>query len=221
MYCAAVHTAKIPDAIAFWPAKSLKRFMAVETYHKADNVPPTRTHDDLLALVALRQDRAAFVELFEFFAPRVKSYLLKHGADEATAEEIVQNTFVTIWEKAKGFDPKKAAASTWIFTIARNKRIDMLRRQKFIEINSDDPALESTASEEKEDDYADKATVEKLHQAMTSLPEEQARLLRMAFFEDKSHQTISSETKIPLGTVKSRLRLAMDKLRLALKGGAV
>lgn len=220
MYCTAIDTSKIPDALAFWPAKSLKRFMAAETYHKPEPVNQTRTHDDLLALVALRQDRAAFVELFEFFAPRIKSYLLKHGADETTAEEIVQNTFVTIWEKSKGFDPKKAAASTWIFTIARNKRIDMLRRQKFIEINSDDPVLENTAAEEKEDDYADKTTVEKLHAAMTTLPEEQARLLRMAFFEDKSHQAISSETKIPLGTVKSRLRLAMDKLRLALKGGA-
>ena len=186
--------------------------MTLGAYHK----PQNKNHEELLVATG-QNDRAAFVEIFSYYAPRVKSYLLKHGADDTTAEEVVQATMVTVWEKAKGFDPKKAAASTWIFTIARNKRIDMLRKQKYIEVNTDAPELEN-AVYETEDAYADKGEVEKLHSAIESLPDEQARLLRMAFFEDKSHQVISDETKLPLGTVKSRLRLALEKLRAAMKG---
>lgn len=172
---------------------------------------------DLIMRVGRQQDRDAFVALFRYFAPRVKSYLLKNGADEATAEEIVQNTFITVWDKAATFNNNKAAASTWIFTIARNKRIDIMRRQKFVvAMDEDAPLLDNLAAEQTEE-YADAQTREKLHSAMDQLPAEQAELLRMAFFEDKSHQAISQETALPLGTVKSRLRLAMDKLRHALK----
>jgi len=163
--------------------------------------------------VGTRRDREAFRTLFEYYAPRLKSYLIRNGATESTAEEIVQNTFVTIWEKSAQYNPAKAAASTWIFTIARNRRIDALRREKYIEIDSDSPALQIAASEAPDDAYADAATVEKLHAAIAALPEDQATLLRMAFFEDKTHQAIADETRIPLGTVKSRLRLALEKLR--------
>ena len=176
-------------------------------------------HANMLVRVGRDQDREAFVGLFHFFAPRIKSYLLKNGADETTAEEAVQNTFVTVWEKAAGYNPAKAAASTWIFTIARNKRIDALRRQKFV-VPLEDDALDNLQDTPAApaDDYADSATIEQLHSAIDTLPKEQADLLRLAFFEDKSHQAISDETDIPLGTVKSRLRLAMDKLRHTLKG---
>ncbi len=176
-----------------------------------------QSHADLLVRVGAARDRTAFVTLFHYFAPRIKSYLLKNGADETSAEEVVQNTFVTVWEKAAAYNPKKAGASTWIFTIARNKRIDALRRQKFVMPLEEDAldTLEGTASPVS-DDYADAATIEQLHSAIDTLPKEQANLLHMAFFEDKSHQAISDETDIPLGTVKSRLRLAMDKLRHAL-----
>lgn len=169
-------------------------------------------HDALLRAVGEKRDREAFAKLFHYFAPRLKSYLLKHGAGEAAAEEIVQNTFVTVWEKAAGYNPKKAAASTWIFTIARNKRIDALRREKYVTVDSDDPAIERAMSEG-ETPYADREDVARLNTAMATLPPEQAELVRMAFFDEKSHAAISAETKIPLGTVKSRLRLAMDKLR--------
>lgn len=181
------------------------------------------SHTDMLLRVAQSQDRAAFVALFHHYAPRIKSYLMKNGADETTAEEAVQNTFVTVWEKAGSFKPAKASASTWIFTIARNKRIDALRRQKFV-VPLDDSGDEenagtilSTLAAPEREEYADTATREHLHRAMDKLPAEQSKLLRMAFFEDKSHQAISDETALPLGTVKSRLRLAMDKLRHSLK----
>jgi RNA polymerase sigma factor (sigma-70 family) len=175
-------------------------------------------HEDLLVQVGAKKDRDAFIKLFSYFAPRVKSYMLKHGANEAAAEEIVQNTFVTVWEKASSFDPKKAAASTWIFTIARNKRIDALRREKFVEVNSDDSALENAAYEA-EEQYADKQDLDRLNTALAGLPPEQAELLRMSFFEDKSHQKIASETHLPLGTVKSRLRAAMERLRGLMAAG--
>lgn len=173
------------------------------------------SHEDLLVAVGQKQDRKAFAVLFAYFGPRIKSYLMKHGASETAAEEILQNTFVTVWEKAGGFNPQKAAASTWLFTIARNKRIDALRREKYISYDSDALAMTqapgSTAAPDEA--YVDAKTVEKLSAAMKSLPPEQSELLQMAYFEDKSHQAIADETKIPLGTVKSRLRLALEKLR--------
>lgn len=176
-------------------------------------------HAQLLVRVGQDRDRAAFVTLFQHFAPRVKSYLMKGGADEATAEEIVQNTFITVWEKADSYSPQKSAASTWIFTIARNKRIDALRRQKFVSPLEDDSAVLDNLAVEAVEAYADPAAIEQLHAAIDTLPKEQAELLRLAFFDDMSHQAISNETDLPLGTVKSRLRLAMDKLRHALGTG--
>lgn len=177
----------------------------------------TASHEDLLVRVGQKRDRDAFVGLFHYYAPRVKSYLLKHGASDADAEEVVQNAFVTVWEKAGGYDPRKAAASTWIFTIARNKRIDALRKEKFIEVNTDAPALENAVAAS-EESYAEAAEVDRLNAALEELPAEQARLLRMAFFEDKSHSAIARETRLPLGTVKSRLRLALQKMKHMLGG---
>lgn len=211
---AALSPCPMPEKLAFWGYKGLKMPMMRDVLQKE---PAKRNHEDMLVAAGKSKSREAFVELFQYYAPRVKSYLLKHGADDATAEEIVQSTFVTVWEKAASYNPKKAAASTWIFTIARNRRIDMLRKQKFVEVNTDSPELENAVSVETEI-YADKQDVERLHSAIAHLPHDQAELLRMAFFEDKSHQVISKETKLPLGTVKSRLRLAMEKLRHALKG---
>lgn len=214
---AALHPAvySLPEILAFPRRARLQQPMVSLSTHDtpAVTVPPAGSHEDLLVQVGARQDRAAFKALFEYYAPRLKSYLLKHGAADAQAEEIVQNTFVTIWEKAAKFDPRKAAASTWIFTIARNRRIDALRREKYIEIDSDSPALQLATGDAPDDAYVDSVTAEKLRAALGDLPPEQARLLRMAFFEDKTHQAISDETRIPLGTVKSRLRLAIEKLR--------
>lgn len=188
--------------------------MTLHTSHKPQSVPAR--HETLLLHVGAQKDRDAFVELFHYFAPRIKSYLLKHGADETTAEEIAQNTMISVWEKASSYDPKKAAASTWIFTIARNKRIDALRKDRFIDVNSDSLSL-ANASYENVEEYADNKTIDNLSSALGTLPPEQAQLVRMAFFEDKSHQSIARETHLPLGTVKSRLRLALEKLRHLLK----
>lgn len=172
--------------------------------------------NDLLARVARDHDRAAFAELFRHFAPRLKSYLMRLGADPGSAEEVVQEVMVTVWRRAESFDPALASAATWIFTIARNRRIDILRREKRPEIDPDDPALVPDAPEPADRLIQAGQDTRKLREAMRALPAEQAELLRMAYFEDKPHSAIAAESGLPLGTVKSRLRLALARLRKAM-----
>lgn len=173
--------------------------------------------DDLMAAVAERRDRRAFRALFDHFGPRVKAYLLRLGADAATAEDVVQDVMLVVWHRAAQFDRRKASLSTWIFTIARNRRIDVLRRERRPEIDPDDPAL-ARAPEDRADEVVEAGQANGLlRQAVATLPEEQALLLQQAYFEDKSHSEIALEFDLPLGTVKSRLRLALGKLRAALK----
>ena len=174
----------------------------------------------LVVAVGRSRDRAAFAELFGHFAPRIKAYLMKRGAAAAEAEELAQEAMVMVWRRAATYDPAKAAASTWIFTIARNKRIDALRREKHPDYDPADPAVE-TALAPGAPPAADQAVqlsqqAERLSQAIAALPPEQAELVRLAYFEDKAHGQIAAETALPLGTVKSRLRLALGRLRKAL-----
>ncbi|HIC80937.1 MAG TPA: sigma-70 family RNA polymerase sigma factor [Kiloniellaceae bacterium] len=172
---------------------------------------------DLLVSVGRNRDRAAFAELFSYFGPRVKAYLMRQGAGEAQAEELVQEAMIMVWRRAESFDMAKSGASTWIFTIARNKRIDALRREKRPEYDPDDPALVPAAAEDADSLVEAAQQSERLSVAMKSLSSEQAELIRMAYFEDKAHGAIAEETELPLGTVKSRLRLALGHLRKALK----
>ena len=175
------------------------------------------TLNQMMLAVAQHRDRSAFVELFRHFAPRIKGYLCKLGADQTAADGLVQDVMLTVWNRAHQFDPKKAAISTWIFTIARNRRIDVLRRERRPEIDPNDPLLvpsPETPSDEILD--ANRASGD-LKQAVAKLPADQASLLSMAFFEDKSHSVIAAEMALPLGTVKSRLRLALAKLRSAIR----
>ena len=172
---------------------------------------------DLLVSVGQKRDRVAFAELFGYFGPRVKAYLMRQGASEAQAEELVQEAMIMVWRRAESFDMSKSGASTWIFTIARNKRIDALRREKRPEYDPDDPALVPAAAEDADSLVEAAQQSERLSVAMKSLSSEQAELIRMAYFEDKAHGAIAEETELPLGTVKSRLRLALGHLRKALK----
>jgi len=217
-FCFLQSICALREKLASVPVGRVQKHMAQATTTSSDllrDSDAAASHEALLLAVGQQRDRKAFAALFAYFGPRIKSYLMKHGASETAAEEILQNTFVTVWEKAAGYDPKKAAASTWLFTIARNKRIDALRREKYIAYDSDAPAVTQAAASRPapDEDYADPRSVEKLSAALKDLPPEQSALLHMAYFEDKSHQAIADETKIPLGTVKSRLRLALEKLR--------
>jgi RNA polymerase sigma factor, sigma-70 family len=177
------------------------------------------TNEQLSALVesvALHRDRQAFSRLFTHFAPKLKGFALRRGISSAAAEELVQETMLAVWRRADTFDRRRASVSTWIFTIVRNKRIDLLRRAPFPEVDLEQ-AADQAADGHAPDERADLAIIAtRLQRAVRALPREQAEILRRAFYEEKTHRTIASELGLPLGTVKSRIRLALTRLRAAL-----
>lgn len=170
----------------------------------------------LIEAVAATRDRDAFARLFEHFAPRLKAYLMRAGAPPGAAEDFAQDAMLTVWRKADLFDPRRASAATWIFTIARNRRLDALRRE-----SRPLPLPEmSLAPEEPEQPDAQVSGAEeaaRLNAAMTDLSPEQLEVLRLAFFQGDPHSEIARKLNLPLGTVKSRIRKAMMKLRIALQ----
>ncbi len=162
-----------------------------------------------------KRDKAAFADLFQHFAPRVKSFLMKSGASDSLAEESAQEAMAIVWQKAHLFDPSRASVSTWIFTIARNRKIDALRKQNRPE--PEDLAWGPEAEPDQEDVLALQQETTKLAQALAELPQKQKELIERAYFADLSHSEIAAETGLPLGTIKSRLRLALDRLRHRMK----
>lgn len=185
-----------------------------------DAVPDRETLDALVEATA-RRDRAAFGALFRFYAPRVKAYLLRLNADDSLAEELTQEIMLTVWRKAEQFDRTQAGASTWIFRIARNRRIDAARRADKPQLDADDPALQPPELAQPDDAVHASARDAEVRAAMKGLPDEQLSLLHMAFFDGLSHRDIAERIGMPLGTVKSRLRLAFDKLRRVLDSDAL
>ena len=173
---------------------------------------------DLVEAVAARADRAAFTQLFDHFGPRVKGYLMKLGLGGAEAEELTQEVMVTVWRKAGTFDRRQASVGTWLFRIARNRRIDAFRRELRADYDQDDPALQPEPEPAPSDgvEAADREAA--VAEALAQLPAEQMELIRRAFYEGLSHREIAVTTGLPLGTVKSRLRLAFEKLRGPLEG---
>jgi RNA polymerase sigma factor (sigma-70 family) len=158
-----------------------------------------------------RQDQEAFAALFRHFAPRLKAFLMKSGAASDQAEEVAQDVMATVWRKAGMFDPGKASVATWIYTIARNRRIDSLRKTRRPEPEDLPwgPAEEASAS----DVIMLQQDTEQLGRALKALPDTQRALIERAYFGDLTHSEIAAETGLPLGTIKSRIRLALDKLR--------
>lgn len=220
-------SALIPIAASAWQKQSMvagpwrravplnRRLGMVEMRRPMDNdaIPDMAT---MLVAVGARRDVEAFEVLFRHFAPRVKAYMARLAGDSLAAEELMQETMVAVWNKAERFDPAKGAASTWIFTIARNLRIDAFRRDKRPDFDPNDPAFVPDDVAPADEIFEAQEVSAQLHQAMATLPEEQIALLKLAFFEDNSHSAIAASLNMPLGTVKSRLRLAFTKLRAAL-----
>lgn len=169
---------------------------------------------DLLVAVGRDRDRDAFRRLFEFFAPRLRAFIGRREADQASVEDTVQETFVNIWRKAHLYDPAKASAATWIYAIARNARIDMLRKGARPMFDYEDPALapEATPTPYQELTLADETV--RLEKAMAALPPEQREVLRLAFMADMPHAEVAARLNLPLGTVKSRIRLALRRIRM-------
>ncbi|WP_267139662.1 sigma-70 family RNA polymerase sigma factor [Anianabacter salinae] len=164
--------------------------------------------------ITLHQDQDAFVALFRHFAPRVKSFLMKSGSSDSLAEECAQEVMATVWNKADRFDPSRASVATWIFTIARNRRIDAIRKQRRPE--PEDLTWGPEAEPDQADVMALQQESEKLNKAIADLPAKQRELIERAYFGDLSHSEIAAETGLPLGTIKSRIRLALDRLRHAM-----
>ncbi len=168
-----------------------------------------------VALIRDNGDREAFAKLFHHFAPRVKAFLMRSGADASLAEECTQEVMAALWQKAHMFDPTRASVATWIFTIARNRKIDAFRKQRRPEPE------DLTWGPEHEPDQADALALQQetdqLGHAIAQLPDTQRELIEQAYFGDLSHREIAEQTGLPLGTIKSRIRLALDRLRHSMK----
>lgn len=171
----------------------------------------------LVEAVAVGGDRDAFNQLFAHFAPRVKSLMMKNGATSELAEEIAQETLLLVWRKASQFDPSTSGVAAWIFTIARNLRIDVIRKSRSSVSLEQANYLawedETVSPELLVQSRQDSARVQ---HALSTLPNEQVTAIKQAYYEEKSHGEIAAEADVPLGTVKSRLRLAIQRLRMVL-----
>lgn len=167
-----------------------------------------------MVAIADSQDRSAFAELFRHFAPKVKAFLMKGGADESLAEECMQDVMATLWRKAGMYDPARASVATWIFTVARNRKIDLIRRYSRPE--PEDLPWGPESEPDQEEVVALQQESAKLAAALKELPEKQRVLIERAYFGDMSHSELAAETGLPLGTIKSRIRLALDRLRHAM-----
>ena len=179
---------------------------------------PTLDAAGLIEAVAQRRDQEAFTALVEHFAPRVKTFRVRSGATASQAEELAQETLLMVWRKARLFNAARAGATAWIFTIARNLRIDGLRRdgrETNAIFNMDEPGEDS---EQPDEVYICAERDERVRSAIALLSEDQQRVVQLSFVEDKAHPEIARELNIPLGTVKSRIRLAMKRMREVLDG---
>jgi len=177
-----------------------------------------RMVDNLMA-IGSQQDEAAFADVYGYYGGRVKSFLMGKGMAEQIAEELTQEIMLTVWRRAISYDPKKAAASTWIFTIARNRRIDHLRGNSRIEVELDDEMLDiETTEEDTQAKYvSDAQDAVKLKDALAALPQEQQQVMHLSYFRGQSHGAIAAWLDLPIGTVKSRIRLAMQAMRTHLQ----
>jgi RNA polymerase sigma factor (sigma-70 family) len=166
----------------------------------------------LLATIAERQDHLAFAQLFDRFAPRIETYLRRLGAEQALAEDLTQEVMLVLWRRARLYDPTRATASTWIFTIARNRFIDTVRRRPS-EVEADVYAIGMQADDDTERSFYLTQLERHLRRAVASLPSEQKELIEQGYLRDKTQAALADAFDLPLGTVKSRQRLALDKLR--------
>lgn len=172
-----------------------------------------RADEDLLAAIAGCRDRTAFAELFQRYAGRIKAFLIRAGSSPDQAEEAAQEVMVTLWRRAETFDPAKAAARSWIYAIARNRRIDLIRRAGRPEPDPEDPLFRPEPDMTAMDALAGAERDARVRDALASLSDDQRVVVRLAFFNGLSHSEIATRLDTPLGTVKSRLRLSFQRLR--------
>lgn len=194
------------------PDKTVNNVVAL----KPADAPESASVNDwsaLLAALGEKQDKQLFVSLFGHFAPRVKAYILRLGLVESVAEELMQETMLLMWRKAHMYKPERAAASTWIFTLARNQSIDWMRKQKYPEYSFDETFDQIDESSEGAGEQL--VVSGHLGAIIETLPENQAQVIYMSFYEGRAHGEIAERLGIPLGSVKSRIRLACEKIKAA------
>ncbi len=170
-----------------------------------------------LGKIATQRDKTAFVSLFNYYAPRVKAYLRRQGVDGSQADDITQEVMLQVWNRAAQFDAAKARPSTWIYTIARNRLIDVWRAQKNNLVDFSDPALLPEGSYDQSQALDSEQDSDTLRSAVAELSDEQRAIIEETYYHERSQRMIAEARKIPLGTVKSRLRLALDHLRNKIK----
>ncbi|MGQ7845689.1 sigma-70 family RNA polymerase sigma factor [Granulosicoccus sp. 3-233] len=177
-----------------------------------------RMGDNLLR-VGRDRDESAFADFYNYYAGRVKSFLMGKGMTEEISDELMQEIMLIVWRRAESYDPAKAAASTWLFTIARNRRIDFLRGNSRIEVELEDEMLDVDVDEsDTQAGFVDaQQASERLHRALERLPQEQRQVMHLSYFRGQSHGDIAEWLDLPIGTVKSRIRLAMQAVRSSLK----
>lgn len=179
----------------------------------ANEVLKMRMRDNLIA-IGKNRDQNAFQDFYDHFSGRIKSFLIGKGMEESIAEELAQEIMLTVWRRAESYKPEKAAASTWLFTIARNRRIDYLRGNSRVEVELDDEMLEVDSPGHTQEELVnlDQQT-RVLEQSMNKLPQDQRQVLHLSYFRGQSHGAIADWLDLPIGTVKSRIRLAMQSIR--------
>jgi RNA polymerase sigma factor (sigma-70 family) len=199
-----------------WPADKTGVFSAKVRVRKLEKTVKEPDKDELsacLLAVGARRDIQAFEVLFRHFGPKIRAFMLKRGGTRQQAEELMQETMMMMWNKAALFDPTRGSVSSWIFTVARNVRIDAFRKTNRPEFDPTDPAFVPDPEPAADDVYEAGQEAERLRGALVKLPPEQADLLRLSFYEEISHSAIAERMNLPLGTVKSRIRLAYSRLR--------
>lgn len=218
LVCTPTSSRTLPEGLHLRGLKTMAGPLNHSRHRRVTDDKPTteQTHwiDEMLR-VRDNRDKQAFSALFVHFAPRIKGYLIKSGADGTTAEECAQDVMTTLWRKADQFDPARASVSTWVFTIARNRRIDMLRRDRRPE--PEDLFWGPEHEPEQSEVIELQQETARLVKAIAALPQNQRKLIEQAYFGDMTQSEIAQITGLPLGTIKSRIRLALDRLRHTLK----
>lgn len=205
------------EGIVLREATSLNVGMSETSQPRRRGSTATSGHVDLMEAVAENRDVAAFSELFKFYAPRLRAYLIRTGTSEGIVEELVQEVMLTAWRRATLYNRTQGGVSTWLYTIARNTFIDHIRRNKRPQYDANDTAADIDESADVEAEVSRREGAAQLHGALENLPPEQLETIKLFYFGHKTHSEIAAELNLPLGTVKSRVRLAVEHLRRHMK----